>query len=63
MKNKKKILTAYENNKITLRETSQPPGLNYWETQDLLAENNIPITKQTTKETKEKKRETKKDIY
>lgn len=62
-KNKEKVLEAYRNNKITLREAAELLGLTYWETQDLLVENDIPIINQTKKETQEKTRKIKKDKY
>lgn len=47
---KQEAITAYKNRKITLRETAELLGLNYWETQKILEEEGIPIIDLTTEE-------------
>jgi predicted HTH domain antitoxin len=52
---KQEVLTAYKNRKITLRETAQLLGLNYWETQKILEQEGIPIIDLNTEEIEKKK--------
>jgi predicted HTH domain antitoxin len=52
---KQEVITAYKNRKITLRETAQLLGLNYWETQKILEQEGIPIIDLNTEEIEKKK--------
>ncbi|MCK4492387.1 MAG: UPF0175 family protein [Candidatus Altiarchaeales archaeon] len=62
-RNKKEIVEAYRNNRITLREAAKLLSVDYWEVQDILAEEGIPISNLTESEIKSRTKKIKKDAF
>lgn len=62
-RNKKEIVEAYRNNRITLREAAKLLSVDYWEVQDILAEEGIPISDLTENEIKSRMKKLKKDAF
>jgi metal-responsive CopG/Arc/MetJ family transcriptional regulator len=61
--NKKDVAYAYKNKTITLREAAELLGTEYYETQDILAEEGVPVTDLTEGEIVERKKKGLKDKY
>jgi len=61
--NKKDVAYAYKNKKITLREASDLLGTDYYEAQDILAEEGVPVTDLTGGEIEERRKKMGKDRY
>ncbi len=53
---KAQVLDAFRNHKLTVRETAQALGLDYWDLQHLLEKEGIPITDLTDNEIGESKK-------
>ena len=50
---KKRILEAFKAHKLTLRETAEALEIDYWDLQELLYKEGIPISDMTAKEAQE----------
>src|SRR3989338_3315130 len=54
---KKRILEAFRRHRLTLREAAEALGVDYWDLQEILEQEGIPITDLTRKEIDEEKKE------
>ena len=61
-RNKREVMEAYRINRITLREAAELLSVDYWEAQDILAEEGIPISDLTEAEAESRIRNTEKDV-
>lgn len=61
--NKKDVLEAYCQRKITLREIGEFLGISYWETQALLEKEGVPISNPPDEEVLMRMKEIEKDVY
>ncbi|HDH41870.1 MAG TPA: ribbon-helix-helix protein, CopG family [Candidatus Altiarchaeales archaeon] len=62
-RNKKEVVKAYRDNRITLREAAKLLSVDYWKVQDILAEEGIPISDLTESEVKSRMKKVKKDTF
>ena len=60
---RKDVAYAYKNARITLREAAELLGTDYYSTQDVLAEEGVPVSDLTEGEIAERKRRAEKDRY
>jgi predicted HTH domain antitoxin len=60
---KHEVAEAYRIGRLTIREASDLLSTDYHTTQDILAEEGIPIADLTEAETKDRKQKTRKDEY
>lgn len=54
---KKRILDAFETHKLTLREAAEALGVGYWDLQELLQKEGIPLTDMTGIEIAEERKQ------
>ncbi|MEK6982365.1 MAG: UPF0175 family protein [Candidatus Micrarchaeota archaeon] len=52
---KQKTITAYKEKKLTLRKAAELLGIDYYQMQELLEENNVPITDLKANEIRKRK--------
>ncbi|RLI88873.1 MAG: hypothetical protein DRO62_02865 [Candidatus Altiarchaeales archaeon] len=62
-RNKKEVVEAYRDNRITLREAAKLLSVSYLEVQDILAEEGIPISDLTEGEAESRMKKVKKDTF
>ena len=60
---KKRVLENYQRRKITLREMAQLLGVDYWEAQDILSEEGIPLINLSQEETEKRIKDIDKDRF
>ena len=53
--NKQKIITSYKEKRVTIRKAAELLGIDYYQMQELLEENNVPITDLTANEIRKRK--------
>jgi len=58
---KKRILENYQRGRITLREMAELLGVDYWEAQDILSEEGIPLINLSEKEIEKRIKDANKD--
>lgn len=62
-RNRKEVVEAYRDNRITLREAAKLLSVDYWEAQDILAEEGIPISDLTEGEVESRIKKVEKDAF
>lgn len=60
---KKSIINDFKNNKITLREAAERMNVTYWDAQDILIEEGVPVQKLTQTEVQNRKRKVANDKF
>lgn len=60
---KKRILENYQQRRITLRETAELLGVDYWEAQDILSEEGIPLINLSQEEIEKRIKDLNKDRF
>lgn len=62
-RSRKEVVEAYRDNRITLREAAKLLSVDYWEAQDILVEEGIPVSDLTEDEVESRMKKVEKDTF